>query len=1180
MAQEPLRVHAFGTLRLSVGERPVVFATIPKVVPLFAYLLLHRNVALAREVVAYALWPDDTETDARANLRRHLHQLLRVLPPAATQTPWLLAQGRTIRLNPAAPIWLDCDVFERGVRHLRKREAAIDLYTGDLLESIDEEWLIGERERLRALYVQTLARMLDDAIAGGDREAVIRHARGLLRGDPLREDALRRLMLARNELGDRAGALGEYEAFTRRLDTELGVEPAPETQALYDVIRRPASVRGAEPRDPGDRRDALPFVGREMQVAMLLRRWETVARAEGGAFIVSGEAGVGKSRLAQEFARCVLAQGGRALVGGTGANETQPYQPIVEALRAGLASLLACELEDVWLASLAKLVPEVRRRTGPVATAPKLAPEADRQRLFDAIAETFARLARVRPLLLVFEDLHWAQAATIDCIVHLVRRAATEPLLVLATYRGEEVGRGHAARALSRLEQDGTALGMPLGRFDAHVVEEVVDVVLPHATDRAALARDLHARSEGNALFLREALYDYVAGAGNRAGDGARPRPSAGSAILRARIDALPEGTRALADAAAVLGQGFDLRVACELCGWSQNEALDAIDALLDARIVRQGTPRSRTEYAFSHHLIAQFAYEGVSEESRRTLHRRSARALQELFPDRVGELAGEIGRHWERAGNAVAAAEAYACGAKRASELFANEDALALAAKALAHATDARARFDLHALCEEAHRRSADAAAQRVDLIAMERACFELGDLEAACETLRRRVAAFHTAADRANERLAIDAFHELAALSPGQRWKAQAVYRDALYHAETGGFEKTIALLTPALSAKTWRGDAEGAVAARCLLAKSYAILGRTGEADAAIAEARAIAQRGGLESLARVLETVASLSLQKRDFVTLRATAFEALAVAERLGDREKEADMYAQLAIAYTRLGELERARDAYARAAATFKSIGKRLGEAVVILNSAHLRYVAGDIRGAHDGNERAARLFDAIGDPRGRAIARYNMAHTSFLAGDLDAAEHHVNEALDLGRNAEGAWFEANCGAVLGQIALARGRPEDAAAHLAAALAIGRTLANAREFSDDLADYALATFAAGDRERALATADELAALPEESWSTNNFPQKVFWAIAVVLGDVAGREREARAALARAFSLFDERRRRITDPAQAAEYASLAYNRVIVEACEHDRRFQCALEKSAGTSKSDASPAPS
>jgi len=213
-----LRIHLFGPLRLETNDAPHRFAALPKTLPLLAYLLLHRAAPLPRATVAFTLWPDLDEESARSNLRRHLYELRRALPPSPDERPWVTVDSATVQWNPAAPCWLDVAAFEDACRAPDRLAEAIELYQGDLLPAVDEEWLIFERQRLRTDFLNALAKVIDQRQSAGDLVGAIAAATTLLHHEPLREDIVRTLMTLRAvQVGQRM-TLDEAVRFALRVN--------------------------------------------------------------------------------------------------------------------------------------------------------------------------------------------------------------------------------------------------------------------------------------------------------------------------------------------------------------------------------------------------------------------------------------------------------------------------------------------------------------------------------------------------------------------------------------------------------------------------------------------------------------------------------------------------------------------------------------------------------------------------------------------------------------------------------------------------------------------------------------------------------------------------------------------------------------------------------------------------
>ena len=328
-----LQIYLFGHLRaLGNGER-LKLNCLPRTLPLWAYLLLNRKDPIPRDSLAYAFWPDVPENEARANLRRHLYDLRRILPPERPGMPWLLTENKVVQWNPASTYWLDVSEFEQlsaaGSQPERLVEA-VQLYGGELLQGVYDDWVFIDRERLRNLLLGDLERLVLHSRARRDYPQAIAYAQQYLLNDPLSEDAVRWLVTLRCESGDRPGALQEYHRFELQLKAELGIPPMPETEALFRALRSGrdtpqlqaalgAIFGSATPAAPlpqaGSTRlpeHNLPaqltsFVGRQNETALianLLGRSASPARL----LTLSGPGGSGKTRLALEAARHLLTQ--------------------------------------------------------------------------------------------------------------------------------------------------------------------------------------------------------------------------------------------------------------------------------------------------------------------------------------------------------------------------------------------------------------------------------------------------------------------------------------------------------------------------------------------------------------------------------------------------------------------------------------------------------------------------------------------------------------------------------------------------------------------------------------------------------------------------------------------------------------------------------------------------------
>ncbi|MEA2663985.1 MAG: hypothetical protein QOI11_929, partial [Candidatus Eremiobacteraeota bacterium] len=652
-----IAIRLFGVPSVAHGEVPLALAAPQRALALLGYLATRPGEVVPREHLAALLWPDTPEAAGRANLRRHVHLLTRALPAGAE--PWLLVSASTLAWNARAPAWVDVVAFERAVRTGSELERAVALQSADFMLGFDDDWVVERRLRLRQLQLDTLDGLLTRALGERDDALAIAYAQAMLRCDPWREDAVRHLIRLRRQGGDRAGALIEYERFAARLRAEIDVDPMPETVAEYEdaLLEGPAHpARSGPVRPEPATRFELPFVGRQIELEALESALGRAARGHGRLVLVGGEAGAGKSRLLAEFGAYAQRQGVLCLQGATPIVEASPYQVVAETIGAALEALETAVIEPIWLAALAGIVPEIARRHRALPALPELDPERERRRLFEAIAVVLTRLAATRPLLVELEDLHWAGPATIALLEDLARNLASRRILIVATYREEELERGHPLRTFRRrLLREGLVERLAVGPLALREVEAALAPFVPEA-ERAELARDLHARTDGNPFFLGELVRDRL----ERAGDGRRDEtPPALHETIHARLGRLSDGARALTAIAAVIGRAFDVDLVAAIGGWRERELLDALDELVERGIVRE-VGAAGSDYAFAHHLIQTTAYAQTAPAQRSRRHRRVAQALLDLYPQRADELAIEIAHHFEAGGEPELAARSF----------------------------------------------------------------------------------------------------------------------------------------------------------------------------------------------------------------------------------------------------------------------------------------------------------------------------------------------------------------------------------------------------------------------------------------------------------------------------------------------------------------------------------------
>jgi len=1135
------QIRFLGKPALYVAGRLQPFGGPRKAIALLAYLLLYRDRALSRAAVAEKFWPDEDDENARTALRRHLHRALAALPEALPARPWVIADRTTLRWNLEAPIEIDTVEYERLCAAGAGAAAAL-LYRGDYVEDFYDEWILPERERLREQHSANLVALVDERRRALDYPAAIAFAQQLLRLDSLREDTVRRLMSLHFAAGDRSGALATFESFRKRLGDELSADPMPETIALHEAIRgnELATVENVPPA-PHLARAGSPFAGRQAALQSLRDAWETAARGAGSTVVVSGEAGVGKSRLIGELLALGEAQGARIALGSTASQETQPYQPIAEAMRGALRLLRLERLEPAKLAALSALVPDIPGLVPNVPVLVALEPERDRIRLFDAVASALKNLAETRPLLLVLEDLHWAGAATIELLVFLSRQLRAHSILVVVSFR-EEVNAGDALRGFLRRLELHRSSHVALGPLDVEDIRALIAAAAPEASE--TLAAEIFAASNGNALFATELLRDRLRSAGAGTDSAAVVAPAGLAATVVSRVERLSPAARAFAELASVAGVGFDVDVVREASGWSFAEVYDALDELLDQALVRE-SPQRRGEVAFSHQLVHAAVYGMLDDTVRRRFHGRVAKTMQRILVHHPS-LYATVARHYDAGGFAVDALGNYLEAARYALEVFAYGDVLALATRALEICANANDRFELHRLREQAAMRVGDNATRRADCEAMTSIAKSLGDDELLGTALCRTAAMCMALREGVGEAVTIARLTELGKRVRSPRWGVEAALARARSEINSGApsgaaaglldVEPLVAMLeNDDPVCEYWRLRAYAAIATA------------PREAHAYLENASRCAGDNRIRSIL-VLRAKAHLADHEGEPRVLDRLATQLLELYGEIGDVEGQANAHQNLGLSAWYRCDVGSAREHHRLALAFFERVQKPQSIASVLINRGVLAQHTGDFDRAEADYLQAIAITEMHG-PNPACLARANLASLGSMRGDHALAR---TLALDAATLARGAQLDAEEHVALEYLGIAErelGDVESARGRFETVLEYRRGH-DPRGALETLIETIPAYLSLGACTEAVAAAAELLRILGRDRMRATFPAHAFW-VAGIAYEAGGDAARGATLQAEARSLLRELAARLPDEATRAGYLSLPFHRLVL-----------------------------
>jgi DNA-binding SARP family transcriptional activator/tetratricopeptide (TPR) repeat protein/energy-coupling factor transporter ATP-binding protein EcfA2 len=657
-------IGLLGPLEATRDGQPVS-VTAPKERVLLALLAVHANRVVPVERLLEELWPGRPPARARAALQTRVSALRRLLH-GEDDDQVLVTQpaGYLLRVDDDD---LDASRFERLVAGGRQRasagddeaavelfRAALGLWQGPALADVDRTVsLQAEATRLEEVRLATVEDLLDAELRRGAHVKVVAETEALLTAHPVRERLWAHRITALYRSGRQADALAAFNELRHHLVEELGIEPSPELRELELAVLRQDSALAAPPvalaagsgaGPPGSElpgplrpRPGVALVGRDAELAWLQARALGLAEDERGFVLLSGEAGIGKTRLAVALAGIVHRTGARVLYGRCDEEPLAAYQPLRRALAGHLR---ACSDEEILaigeheLAVLGRLVPDLGSRHATDVRLTELPQDEDRLRLFDAVAAVLRSLTQSEPVLLVIDDLQWADRGSLQLLRHVLSEVPSR-LLVAATLRDSEVASTFVEDFLLDLEH----VGCPAHRLALTGLPEADLAVLTGAvlTAHAAavpreLVRALHRITGGNPFFAREILCHLVE-TGDVSPSRVREVPGSVRAVIERRLSGLPASARRVLAAASVVGHQFELDLLVRTTGEAEDAVLDAVETAAQARLVDE-PPATQDVFAFGHPLIRETLYQGLLGSRRRRLHLTVADALEKLVPD------------------------------------------------------------------------------------------------------------------------------------------------------------------------------------------------------------------------------------------------------------------------------------------------------------------------------------------------------------------------------------------------------------------------------------------------------------------------------------------------------------------------------------------------------------------
>jgi predicted ATPase/DNA-binding SARP family transcriptional activator/class 3 adenylate cyclase len=987
--------------------------------------------------------------------RRMVTALFSRIEPAATEGEASDIEARAQATSGA--LWLvESEVVRLGGEVSRRREDGLVATFGATTAHEDDP----ERAVLAALAIEdAIGRYAADLAR---REGIELRVRiGISSGEAivtrLGEGASQRVQTVLGEgasLGDQMLQLAGTEgvlvaAQTYRLTAPLfewkvvGERALASAQAPV-MVYRPLVRRSEVGKGRGIEGLASPLVGRERELSALQGAVERVRAGSGGIVTVVGEAGLGKSRLVAEIRKHNLSKGSEPLQGWDvswvegrclsygGAVAYLPWLDMLrglvgvaadappvaarDALRERVRALCGDRAEEVYpyLGRMLSLPLEEDAQ----ARLRGLDAEGLRVLTFRAAEMLIEHAARQRPLVVVYEDLHWADPTSLALLEQVLATTDRVPLLFVCVLRPETEHGCWRIREAAARDYRHRHVDLWLEPLSGDESERLVRSLLEIEELRLTLRERIVRYTEGNPLYLEEVLRSLIAeraiayhretGCWQAVGDVATLSiPDTLQGVLMARIDRLPRGSRQVLQLAAVIGHVFAQRVLAAVVGG--REGLDEHLVLLQrAQMIREQARLPELEYAFHHQLTMEAAYESLLRRKQRALHRRVAEALEQLYADRIEERLGLLAHHWERAGEATQAVHYLRRAGEQAAAQYANEEAIEYLSRALdlTPATALGERYELVLSRERVYDLCAMREAQSVALRALEELAEELDDDRRRAEvTLRRarydnRTGAYGQATAAAQQATQLGRVAQsVAAEAAGYREWARALY----YQQRS---EEACSIAGRALDLARQAGLRQIEIDSLHTLGVSHMVLGRYDEAEACFAqELRLCRQVGSRWSECEALRDVGSLALLRGDTAGSRTYLERSLHVCHETGNRRDEGWARVSLGQCCMGCGELAEAEAHLLQALRINRETRDVYGEwySAGELGELYLLFWGDDARACpyYEG------LREITAPVERRHLAAWpllSLGHASFQRGEYERAVAEYERALSLSR--------------------------------------------------------------------------------------------------------------------------------------------------------------------------------
>jgi tetratricopeptide (TPR) repeat protein len=864
-------------------------------------------------------------------------------------------------------------------------------------------------------------------------------------------------------------------------------------KALADIQQGSVSGEGAAADEV--RIDLLArgrLIGRRGEVDRLRGLWSEALAGQCVLALVSGEPGVGKTRLAREVVAAARLSGATVLSGGCYEYEaTTPYLPFVEALREWVREEPTERLRavvDTSAPEIVRMAPEAEEKLGQTPVRPPLTPSEERLRLFDSLARTFQRMAVPNGLLIFLDDLHWADSGTLQLLHYLLRHLRHDRVLILVAYREVELDRTHPlAEAIVEWNRERRAVRLPLGRLSREESAAMLATLFQAETVSPEFVEAIQGETEGNPFFIEEVVKALIESGVVYREDGRWERkaieelaiPQSVKEAIGRRLNRLDPATLDVLHAAAVIGKTFSFGVLAASLGQAEGDLLPALDQGTAAQLV---TPTEGEAYVFTHDKIRETLYDEINPIRRRRLHQQVGEALEGHRAGQARARAQDLSYHFTAAGDSQKGLEYSLQAAEQARKLYAWDDAIQFLSTARECALTMEQADEVARLDSLIGATYGDKGQFRDAIAAYQRA------LDATVEprervSLKIRLGDMYTAV---GDSQALGILNQaIAELDPEtQRLElASARAQLARHWHYAAQFSRAIELLDQARPVLEEMGDLQMLTRTLAHYAGAYQHLARFDESDAWADRLIRLGESSGYTYAAALgHEYLAENAINCGRFERAEEHARLDRQLGERIGsiDRMGWADF--ALAWANLGLGNLELSEQTVRHGLELADRIGD---QRLALLLMSTLVLILAD-RGGHD---EATGLVagtiagvDKLNQVFHQSIARSAAAYLALRREDFPSALHYLEDARRIYQPTENMSARLVCGGLLGEVYLGLGDREEAekvaGEHLQAAQRAGAL----REQVRALRVLGAAAAAAGEPSRALELVEQAIAL--------------------------------------------------------------------------------------------------